>query len=638
MNKNLLCAALLVALNPARAEDAQDNVQILEPVTVTATRMEAPVSRTGRSVTIIDRETILRRGVTQVLDLLRDVPGFAISRGGSFGAQSQIRVRGAEANHLLVLIDGVEVNDPAGDDSFAFEHLTTADIERIEIVRGPMSSLWGTDALAGVVNIITTRDSGAPAEVYGEFGEHGTWRAGGQTYSSGEGWHLKAIVDHFSTDGTNVSRSGTEDDGSRTSTGSLAVGFQVNDEVQLDFSARLVRAHSEFDAIDFATTGLPTDADVDSDVDRDYVRAGLNWTPAGNWSHQAMVGRMESNNVNFSSGVETSATSAEENSLRWQSHWQFADAQRLTFAADYEDTEFVQQGQATAFGDPNQTQSVDNIALIAEYLGSVAPTLDLAASIRWDDHSDFDDATTWQAAASWAVSSHSTLRASYGTSRKAPTFTERFGFFANSFVGNPDLAPEESEGFEIGYEMRLANAQLGIAWFDTDLVQEINGFFFDPGLGTFTAVNEPGTSNRTGVELTANANVSESISLVVSYTYTDATEEGADGRDIDEVRRPRHMGHVGANIALAEGRGNLNLNASYNGEQDDLFFPPFPEPSTTVILDDYWLVDVAVSWSITDSVDLYGRAANLLDESYEDVFGFATPGRTVTGGLRFRFR
>ena len=636
MNRNTLCAAMLAALGNAVA-DSDNAVEVLEPITVTATRLEAPVQRVGRSVTVIDQETIRRRGVTQVLDLLRDVPGVSVSRGGTFGSQTQLRVRGAEANQLLVLIDGVEANDPAGDDGFAFEHLTTADVDRIEIVRGPMSALWGTDALAGVVNIITTRNAATPTEVYGEAGNHGTFRVGGAASAAGDRWRLRAMVDHFSTDGTNISRTGDEDDASRTSTGALSAGYDVSEAVALRFSLRTVRAHSEFDTVDFVNTGLPADADVDSDIDRDYIRAGVSWKPAGQWSHEATLARMESDNANFSAGIETSATSAQENSLRWQSHWQFADAHRLTLAADYEDTRFVQEGQATAFGDPNQRQSVDNLGLVAEYLGAITPSLDVAASIRWDDHSDFENATTWQGAITWAVSSQSSVRASYGTSRKAPTFTERFGFFADSFVGNPDLAPEESESFELGYDLRMARGRLGLTWFDSTLEDEINGFFFDAGLGTFTAINEDGASDRSGIEMDGQYDVTEVLTLVASYTYLDATEGLSDRREIDEIRRPRHMGRLGGNLELADGRANLNLNLSYNGAQMDLFFPPFPEPSTRVVLDDYWLVDLAASWSVTPSLDLYGRAANLLDEDYEDVYGFATPGRTVTAGLRFRF-
>lgn len=219
---------------------------------------------------------------------------------------------------------------------------------------------------------------------------------------------------------------------------------------------------------------------------------------------------------------------------------------------------------------------------------------------------------------------------------KNPTFFDRFGFFADQFVGNSDLKPESSIGWDIGVEQALLDDRLslGATYFDAELDDEIDGFFFDPTLGAsgaFTATNLDGTSKRMGVELTARVRPFEGLDVTGAYTYTDATEPGASGR-VREVRRPEHVASLVTNWRFLDSRANLNFRVDYNGEQKDSDFRTFPTQRVT--LDDFVLVNVSGSYDINPYVRLFARIENLLDQDYEEVFGFQTPGFAAFGGVR----
>jgi vitamin B12 transporter len=260
-------------------------------------------------------------------------------------------------------------------------------------------------------------------------------------------------------------------------------------------------------------------------------------------------------------------------------------------------------------------------------------------SARLDDYSDFDDATTWQLASSYRLSPTLRLRGSVGTGSKAPTFTERYGFFADMFIGNPDLKPESSQGWEIGLDTSWADGQheFQLVYFDQDLQDEIDGFVFDPETFLFTAQNKDSDSSRKGIEAVFDTHLGKSLTLTASYTYTDATEKDAMGQSVREVRRPEHMAGVSANYYFADARGNLNLNLNYSGSQQDVFFSPVTFTLDRVDIDSYTVVDLAASWKLTQSLELTGRISNLLDEEYEEVLGFVRPGRAVFAGLRGYF-
>jgi vitamin B12 transporter len=313
-------------------------------------------------------------------------------------------------------------------------------------------------------------------------------------------------------------------------------------------------------------------------------------------------------------------------------------ADSLTFAFDYEEESFKQRGAATLFGDPNQNQRLRTTGYVIEYRLTPVNALSLSAAARRDKSSAFDSATTYRLTAAYPFDDDRTrLRASVGTGQKSPTFIERFGFFADAFVGNPGLAPETSKGWEIGIDRTFLDERLvfGATYFDERLRNEINGFVFDLDTFQFTAANEIGKSFRKGVEITVTARPTQKLRLTASGTFLESTQDDGLGQQLVEIRRPEQMAALNISYAASE-RANVSLNLAYNGAQYDTFFPPFPQSSQRVELASYKLITLAASYRLTDRVELFGRIENMLDEDYEDVFGFATPGVATYVGLRTR--
>lgn len=618
----------------------------LDDLVVTAALEPVTLDAVTSSLTVITREDIEARQVKYVGELLRDVPGFNVNQSGGVGTQTQVRVRGAEANQLLVLVDGIRANDPANSDEYQWQFALTSDIERIEIVRGPQSAIWGSDAVAGVVNIIRRKGRDerrvtGRAEV-GSFdtldlAADGAWSTGDLRLRGGLAW--------YDTEGINIARQGNEKDGAENTTANLGLEWGLTEALTLAASGQFVDASSDFDGTDFFVTGLPVDTDQITDNEQAYWLAEARFAPMDSiWSGALTLNVSDTESTNFTDGVVDTSTAGEVLELRARASAEWdgvapGTSHRVTFLVDSRDADFVQRGTATDFGDPNQDQSMDVDGLAAEYLGQPFQGFTWTASARYDDNSEFDDITTWRVGATQAVLDTLRLRGSYGTGSKTPTFTERFGFFPGTFIGNPDLVPEESRGWELGADWDLLGDRLtlGGVYFDTTLENEIDGFVFDLALGAFTAANRDRDSERKGVELTLGGRPLDGVTISASYTYTDSTEDGADGRALRELRRPKNMASFNADWRFAEDRGNLNVNVNYTGEQLDVFFDPATFVSENVTLDPYTVVDLAGSWRLTDALELVGRVTNLFDEDYEEVLGYARPGVGVYGGLRGRF-
>ena len=598
------------------------------------------------SVTIITREEIEQQQAKYLADLLRDVPGFHVSQSGGPGAQTQVRVRGAEANHMLVLIDGIRANDPASVDEYQFNYALTDNIERIEIIRGPQSAIWGSDAVAGVINIIRRKDT-EESWVSGsaEGGSFGTVNAAMDGGVSRGSVRLQGGIAYFETDGINIAREGNEKDGSDNLTANLSLDWSINDAWKLLATGQHVSAETEFDDVDFFITGLPVDTDRVTEADRDYLGAELRYDPAASrWSGSAALNYTESDNQNFYDGEWNSSTAAEVLDARLRGSALFGgthdDVQhRVTAGLDYIQTDFSQRGIATPWGDPNQDQDYDQSSLAAEYVGQLFGDFTWTANARYNDFSDFDNITTWQVGFGHQVNDIFRARGSVGTGFKAPTFTERYGFYADQFIGNPDLKPETSRGWELGFDSRWAGGDVlvGMAYFNQTLEDEIDGFVFDPDSFLFTAKNKESDSDRKGVEVVFDWSVLNGLDLFANYTYTDATEEDSAGSKLGELRRPRHMGNLTANYRFLGDRAYANLNISYTGSQYDVFYDPATFASERVELDSYTLVDLSGGWRLSDSLELVARVTNLTDEEYEDVLGYSTQGRGYFAGLRGRF-
>ena len=322
----------------------------LEELIVTAGLEPISVADVASSVTIITREEIEQKQVKFLADLLRDVPGFAVSQAGGPGTQTQVRVRGAEANQLLVLMDGIRANDPASGDEFQFQYALTSNIERIEIIRGPQSATWGTDALAGVINIIRRKDvANQYLAANAEYGSFNSVNLGVDGGINRERMTLTGGISYMNTDGTNISREGDEDDGAENLNANARMEIRASDSVGLVFSGQHVDATSEFDDFDFFTTGLPVDADRVTEAKRNYVRGEVRYDPADDpWNGGFEINWLDTDNNNFSDGVWDSATAAQTLEMRLKGSflWGTKDSQnnRLTVVVDRENVDLPKCG------------------------------------------------------------------------------------------------------------------------------------------------------------------------------------------------------------------------------------------------------------------------------------------------------
>jgi len=626
-------AAFALAVSSFSAQVISDTNAEIEEVLVSASLMPITASRSANAVTVIDRAQLRNRATVSLSNILRDVPGFSVSQVGVLGSQTQVRVRGAEANHLLVTIDGVEANDPSQGDEFSWGTLTASDIERIEIIRGPQSSLRGSDAVAGVVNIITRS---AEKSSVGLFLESGSWATHHSGFNIGHkqgDFDIRFGLSHIESAGDNIARTGDENDGYRNTTYNIRSGLKLSDQMDISFAARESDGMNQFDA-DNDFDGLIEDQDRVSEFENSTMRFQGDYSSKdGTWQHKVLISQSKSDNTAFADKAKGNVTASTKDQIQYIGSFTWDQgAQNIAALVEREEEDWMQRGEITwGVYDPNQDRERDTDSVAVEYRTDINDHLTLAASARHDDNSEFDSAKTYRAEAIYQLTEAIRLRSAVGTAVKNPTFTERFGFYTN-FIGNPNLIPEESTSWELGADQLIMGGALTLSLtiFEAELENEIDGFVYDPATFAYTSNNINGTSERKGAELSAVGNISESMSLAAAYTYTDSTGDDA----VREVRRPRHIASLNLGWQAAHNL-HLNTNIQFTGEQTDVYFPPFPEPSQVVALSNHTLVNINLNYSATEKFDMYLKLENALNENYEEVFGYQTLGFGATLGLRY---
>ena len=618
----LIAVGMMAPVSTLRAEEVQQG----ETVIVDASQAPRPTSNTGTSNTVLNKEAIEQQHNPILSDLLRDIPGLAVSRSGGLGSLTQVRIRGAEARHTLVLIDGIEVGDPVNGSEFDFATLLSDNIERIEVLRGPQSALYGSDAIGGVINIITQRGKpGLHADGFAEAGSFGTSHVRAGLSGGDERFDFAANVSHLETQGINLSRSGNEKDGYRNTTGTLKGGSWVGDNLRLDAVLRKTRTHTD---LDDPSSGVAVDSSDFTVSDQLYGRVqGKLSLLDGRWEHIFGASLTETSLENVNSFANNSE--GRKSKFDYRTNYSFGvnrgegASHGVTLGVEQERTRFVN----AIPGSPADNQShKDRVtSFIGEYRFGWSDRLFITAGGRHDNNELFKDEDTYRLTAAYLLPASGTrLHSSYGTGVKSPAFFDLFGFLPSFFVGNPNLFPERSRGYDIGVGQMFFNHRFtaDLTYFKTDLRDAIQ-FSFP------TVVNLTGTSKRQGWELSAQANLGEDTKLSASYTYTDARDP--DGREA--VRRARHLASLNLNRGFADRRGNINLSVKYNGAQQDTTFDAFFNP-TRVTLGSYTLVNVAASYRIGRYLELLGRVENLLDRKYEEVFSFRTPGIGAFAGIR----
>nr|WP_298926147.1 TonB-dependent receptor [uncultured Erythrobacter sp.] len=621
----------------ASANDQQAVDDMPSELLVVASRAEnLDLSRYTGSILRLSREQLEQRQTRDIADILRDVPGVAVS---SVAGQTQIRLRGSEANHVLILVDGIEVSDPfAGE--FDLGTLQAEVGASVDVLRGPQSALYGADAIGGVV----AYQSASGAELNGLGGRveagtndtlNGSVRFGIGDYNA----DLAVNATVVSTDGEPNARDGTRDLGRNSYTLSGKGSVRLTETLQARAAARFIRTEGDFNNSDFDDTqptfGLIIDTpETRFENEAIYALAGVKLdTFNGAWTHDFSAQLADIKRDTFGAFGRSGGSEGERLKASYVSAAEINSGNAthfITFAADWEQEQFRNNDPfGTAFAG---TREIENIGLVGEYRFE-GGDFDLSAALRHDINDRFSDETTFRVGAGYNVADGTRLRVSAGSGIKNPGFFELFGFFDGQFIGNADLQPEKSTGWEVGIDQSIANgkASVSLTYFDSTLENEIFTTFPAP---TFVATpaNRQTDSKRRGVEVSANAVLGSGFSIDAAYSYLDAKEDG-----IEEVRRPDHIASAALNWTASDDGASATLVIRHNGETEDLAFtdPSFIPVRET--LDDFTLVNLSGEVRLTEGVNLFGRVENLLDQTYEQVFSFVSPGRTATAGIRARF-
>lgn len=621
--KRYLLAALAAVLGsatglaPALAQEQLEPI-VIESVTLSGDPVEP--SKQGSSVTVITGEELKRRQIRHAVDALRTVPGVIVNRTGGVGGLTHVRIRGAEGNQLKVIIDGVEVNSLSSGE-FDFATLLATEIERMEVVRGPQSGVYGANALAGVINIVTKKGGKPQVSATAEAGSFNTKQISANASGGTEQGYLSVTATHFETDGYNIARSGDEDDGGEKRAIFARAGFAPTDYLRVDAMGRVQSSFTENDRSD-----PPLDTPGASDENEQKlarISAELD-TFEKRWTHKVFADYLDDSYTSKDEGLSPFTTEGERSRYGYQSTLGFNTGGII--AAKHTLTGLVEQiDESAKFSYETQAAERSQSGFAAEYQGEFASQFFLSSNIRFDDKDAFDDATTYRLAAAYLWPASGTrLHGSYGKGITDPTFFELYGR-TSDFIGNPDLKPEESLGWDLGVEQKFwqNRVTVDVTYFQADLTDKIVG-------SGNTVRNDIGTSEREGVEVTVSAQVTPSLMVTGSYTYTDAT----DTQGQEELRRPSHAASLGVAYSFADGRGTINADAVYNGQMRDTDWKNYLLPAERVTMDDYLLVNVAASYKVQPNIELFGRIENALDTDYEEVFGYSTAPVAAYGGVR----
>lgn len=630
--------ALAQSQDEAATEDsATAYIRLVErrrpDIVVSANRDGRPLYADGftGSVTVLTEDQIEQRQIRNIEDALRDVPGVAVS---SVAGQTQIRLRGTEANHVLVLVDGIEVSDP-GSGEYDIGTLQAEIGSRLEVLRGPQSALYGNDAIAGVIGYQSA--SGRDLAGFSTFLEGGTNNTvnGSARYgAAGEKWDAAISATVVSTNGEPNARpingGGVRDIGRDSYTVSGKGSFEVAPDFTLRAVGRYVLTEGQFNNQDFAfgrpTFGLVIDSPgvgFENDAVSGLLGANI-VTAGGDWTHDLSVQFTDANRQTFNGIFRTGDTNSDRFKASYVSNFQINDEGGLTFALDYELEGFNNVG---TFDDRKEAE---NVGLVGEYRYS-DDQFDFSAAIRHDFNDLFQDATTFRVGAGYSVTDTTRLRAAAGTGVKNPTLSELFGFFDGVFVGNPDLQPEESTSWEVGFDQRFADnaVTLSVTYFNAELDDEIFTTFAPPFF-TATPGNRTTESTQQGIEVALAADLGSGFTFNGAYSFLDADENGT-----EEVRRPENLASAVLNWSAPKDKASVNLAVRHNGSALDNNFGTFP--ATIETLEAYTLVNLNARVQLAPGLNLFGRIENLLDETYEPVFSFVSPGINAVFGFETRF-
>ncbi len=627
------CAVVLgLVLVTGGAALAEEKAAQLGEVVVTATRDEVPLEQVGSSISVITAKEIEQQQVRTVADALRTVPGLDVVRTGSFGGTTAIFMRGAKSEHTLVLIDGIEINDPSSTGGgFNFANLTTDNIERIEILRGPQSTLYGSHAIGGVINIITKQGDGKlKGFLSAEGGSFTTARETAGIHGGTNLLQYALTVSRLDTGGVSAAgeRYGnTERDGYQNSAVAGRLGITPTSNSQIDLTLRYDRSRTSVD--NGGGAGMD-DPNHTMHSDELFFRT-QGWLALldGRWEQKlgvsfSDISWRDDNDPDTAHPIDLLRSSFHGQSVKvdWQHTLKLHETTTLVLGAETTEENAKSDYYSDGAWGPYSSNWDERFArTTGVYLQDQLSLFDAWHStfgVRVDDHSKFGTETTYRFTTSYLVKQSDTrLKGSYGTGFKAPSLYQLY-----SSYGSPDLKPDKSIGWDLGLEQGLPfmKTTLGATWFRNEYSQMID---FDMTTWKYTNVAK---AHSQGLELTAALQPLDNLGLKAAYTYTEAYDD-ISGKQL--VRRPKNKLTFAANYSFLK-KANVNLGFVYVGTRS-------ADTANTQKMKDYLLVNLAGSYDVSKNLQLFGRVDNLFDRQYEEVVGYGTPGIGAYGGVKVSF-
>ncbi|MEE6074756.1 TonB-dependent receptor plug domain-containing protein [Avibacterium paragallinarum] len=644
MQKNIITTAILLSFSTAlyAAENAAQSEQLAPIYVYSAYATPVSEEQTASSLTVLTEKDFAKRNATYVSDVLKTVPSVAMGASGGRGAITSLFLRGAESDQTAIFIDGVRVND-IGSGGFDFGGLTLSNIDRIEVLRGEQSALWGSDAMGGVVYITTKTGLHTDKPFNVDFnvgmGSKGTYDASATVSGSNKGFYyafsgdshstknISALSEHRfyyrSEDGQTYQTDGaTERDKFHRDGVSAKLGYddgRQGVEVLASHSSQTV--HTDPYLLSQEAT-----ADDYSRTRQDLLKlSGYYGTEQDLLKHHFSVSKVKTKVDNHSSYPNETRGKRINGSYQLDINFDRKGeiTQGLSLLADYQKTKFDSQ----AFID-KETKAFTEKSIAAEYRLFSKADHSLSLSGRYVDNSKYKNAFVGRIAGAYRLSDNLKAHASFGSAIHNPSLIDFYGWYG-SYAANPNLKPEKSVGGEFGLLLESNDKahQLDITYFARkveDLIQSNSNYT--------QSINLEGKSRIKGVEVAYNGKITNDLSAYANYTYTQTKD--SNGQAL--VRRPKHMANLGLAYQITEAIGT-NVNLSYVGKRRDTYYDETTYTSYRVRMPSYTLVSLGANYQVTPNLNVYANLNNLFDKKYESVAGYGQYGRTLYVGLKGSF-
>ena len=583
------------------------NSSEIENITIRSTRIPAGAKDIGSSLYIISEDQIKARGFKDAIDAISSAPGVTSKQNGSFGGVGTIRIRGASSSQTLVLVDGVPVNDsssPAG--GYNFEYLNTSNIQSIEVLKGSQSTLWGSDAIGGVINIYTKQPESTSFGASAEIGSFGLKRGSADINFAGSNSRFRVSTSKTSVDGISKADEkdgNSEDDGFESESYSMSGSIDL-DSLILKGSLSYMESQVEYDSYGFATGVQDGDERSNTDEFIGSISAIFDLFD-DKLQNSIFISQSDINRDYYSNGSFSFGAEGKRELIRYQGNIEVNEFNKIAFGLESEESK-VDADEST----------IDGSFLLYEFRPN--SKIIISTGIRNDDHEGFGSKTTRRISGTFKPSDNLIIRSSWGEGFKVPTIFQSTYFCCGATSANSSIRPETSTSYDFGFELFFneMNSNFSITYFNQDINDQIN---FSFGVGGYENIDKV---NSEGFEIALDYQISKLMSLYLNYSYIDSV----DGNGSSLFYLAKDSGEAGL-IYEPNNSFSGSIIARYNGSESSIYGK----------IDSWIRFDVNGSYKLSGTNELYFRIENLLDEEYQQIFGYGTPERSGFIGLRSKF-